>query len=154
MCRPVPCSARLDDRELKLQKLDLEGKLGETRRQIDEAIGIRDVAKANILTARREAFQAELAVVADNLTRTALTAPFDGYVVSGDKTQSIGAPVHRGEVAYEISPLDGFRVEICDPAERFRRGPDRPERSASAVFAALRELPGPDHPHHAGRDGA
>jgi hypothetical protein len=111
--------ARLDDRELKLQKLDLEGKLGETRRQIDEAIGTRDVAKANILTARREAFEAELAVITDNLTRTALTAPFDSYVVSGDKTQSIGAPVHRGDVAYEISPLDGFRVEMQVPQSDF-----------------------------------
>ena len=104
--------ARLDDRELKLQKLDLEGKIGETRRQIDEAIGVRDVAKANILTARREAYEAELAVVVDNLTRTSLTAPFESFVVSGDKTQSIGAPVHRGDVAYDISPLDGFRVEL------------------------------------------
>jgi multidrug resistance efflux pump len=111
--------ARLDDRELKLQKLDLEGKIGETRRQIDEAIGIRDVAKANILTARREAYEAELAVVADNLTRTALTAPFEAYVVSGDKTQSIGAPVHRGDVGYEISPLDGFRVELQVPQSDF-----------------------------------
>ena len=111
--------ARLDNRELTLQKLDLEGKLGETRRQIDEAIGMRDVAKANILTARREAFEAELAVITDNLTRTALTAPFDAYVVSGDKTQSIGAPARRGDVAYEISPLDGFRIEIQVPQTDF-----------------------------------
>jgi len=111
--------ARLDDRELRLQKLDLEGKIGETRRQIDEAIGVRDVAKANILTARREAYEAELAVVVDNLTRTSLTAPFESHVVSGDKTQSIGAPVHRGDVAYEISPLDGFRVELQVPQSDF-----------------------------------
>lgn len=111
--------ARLDDRELRLQKLDLEGKLGEARRQIDEAIGLRDAAKANILSARREAFEAELAIVLDNLTRTALTAPFEAYVVSGDKTQSIGAPVHRGDIAYEISPLDGFRVEVQVPQADF-----------------------------------
>lgn len=116
---PGAILARLDDRELKLQKLDLEGKLGETRRQIDEAIGLRDVAKANILTARREAYEAELAIISDNLTRTALSAPFDAYVVSGDKTQSIGAPVRRGDVAYELSPLDGFRVEIQVPQSDF-----------------------------------
>jgi multidrug resistance efflux pump len=39
-----------------------------------------------------------------------VTAPFDGVVVSGDLSQSLGAPVERGTVLYEVAPLSAFRV--------------------------------------------
>ncbi len=109
----------LDDRELKLQKLDLEARLAETSKQIDEAVGQRDPAKVNILSARRDQVRAQLTEVSENLERTVLTAPFDGYIVSGDKTQSIGSPLRRGDTLYELSPLDGFRVAIDVPQADF-----------------------------------
>jgi len=39
-----------------------------------------------------------------------VVAPFDGVVVSGDLTQSLGAPVERGTVLYEVAPMSAFRV--------------------------------------------
>lgn len=110
---------RLDDRDLRLQKLDLEAKVLEVTRQIDEAMGKRDIARVNILGARQEQHQADLTVINENLSRTVLTAPFDAYVVSGDKTQAIGSPVRRGDVLYEISPLETFRVDLDIPQSDF-----------------------------------
>ncbi|MDJ0387712.1 efflux RND transporter periplasmic adaptor subunit [Roseomonas sp. E05] len=104
--------ARMDDRELRLQKLDYVGRIAESRRQADEAIGRRDMATAGIATARRMQAEAELRLIDAHLARTSFVAPFDGIVIAGDPSQSIGAPLRRGEVVYELSPLDGYRVAL------------------------------------------
>jgi multidrug efflux pump subunit AcrA (membrane-fusion protein) len=110
---------RLDDRDLRMQRVDLEAKILEVSRQIDEAMGKREIAKVNILDARKDQHQADLKVVTENLARTVMTAPFAAYVVSGDKTQSIGSPVRRGDVLYEVAPLESFRVDLEIPQADF-----------------------------------
>ena len=44
-----------------------------------------------------------------------ITAPFDGMVLSGDLSQSVGAPVQKAQVLFEIAPLDAYRVVIRVP---------------------------------------
>jgi multidrug efflux pump subunit AcrA (membrane-fusion protein) len=39
-------------------------------------------------------------------------APFDGIVVSGDLSQSLGSPVEKGKLLFEIAPLDSYRVVL------------------------------------------
>ena len=46
------------------------------------------------------------------LARTQLVAPFAGVVVSGDLSQRLGSPVERGEVLFEVAPLDEYRVVL------------------------------------------
>ncbi len=104
--------ARLDDRDLLLQRTDHEARRAEAQRQMDEAISKRDMATTGIAAARRDQEDAELRLITDNLARTKLTAPFDSIVISGDPAQNIGAPMRRGDIVYELSPLDAFRVEI------------------------------------------
>ncbi len=41
-----------------------------------------------------------------------MLAPFDGVVVSGDLSQSLGSPVERGEVIFQVAPLDGYRIIV------------------------------------------
>ena len=37
-------------------------------------------------------------------------APFDGVLISGDLSQSLGAPVNEGDVLFEISSLQDYRL--------------------------------------------
>jgi len=53
----------------------------------------------------------------EQLSRAAVKAPFDGIVVKGDLSQSLGAGVKRGDVLFEITPLESYRV-IVDVDER------------------------------------
>jgi multidrug efflux pump subunit AcrA (membrane-fusion protein) len=46
------------------------------------------------------------------LSRARLIAPFDGLIVAGDLSRNLGSPVERGEVLFEVAPLDGFRVVL------------------------------------------
>ena len=56
--------------------------------------------------------QVQLAVVDEQIARTLMGAPFDGLIVSGDLSQSLGAPVERGQVLFEIAPLNDYRVAL------------------------------------------
>jgi hypothetical protein len=39
-------------------------------------------------------------------------APFDGVVIKGDLSQSLGAPVRRGDILLTVAPLDQYRLVI------------------------------------------
>jgi multidrug efflux pump subunit AcrA (membrane-fusion protein) len=41
-----------------------------------------------------------------------LVAPFAGIVARGDLSQSLGSPVERGEVLFEVAPLDDYRIIV------------------------------------------
>ncbi len=103
---------RLDDRDLVLQQLDSRARIAEAQRQVSDAVGRRDMAQAAISLARRQQSEAELKLVQENLLRARVSAPFDALVISGDMTQQIGAPVRRGDVMYELSPLLRYRIAV------------------------------------------
>jgi multidrug efflux pump subunit AcrA (membrane-fusion protein) len=102
--------AVLEDRELRLERLKWAGQQEELNKQLRQAMAERNPSQTQILGAQLDQVRAQLARVEDQLARTRITAPFDGLVVSGDLTQSLGAPVERGAVLYEIAPMTAYRV--------------------------------------------
>jgi multidrug resistance efflux pump len=66
----------------------------------------------SILRAQIAQADAELRLIDEQIERAKLRTPFDGIVVHGDLTQSLGAPVERGEVLFEVAPLDDYRVVL------------------------------------------
>jgi hypothetical protein len=104
--------ATLDDRDLKLERTKWEAEKEQSARKYQEALAKHDRAGARILAAQLEQAQAQLALVEEKLVRTQIVAPFDAVVVSGDLSQMLGAPVERGRVLFELSPLDGYRVGL------------------------------------------
>jgi biotin carboxyl carrier protein len=103
---------RLDDRDLRLQRLKWQSQREQYVKQHRMAMAERNVAMAKVVTAQIAQAEAELALVDDQLARTQLKAPFDGMVVTGDLSQTIGAPVQRGEVLFEVAPLEAYRVML------------------------------------------
>lgn len=104
--------AALDDRDLVLERLRWVTE--RQRRSIEHQRALAERSRADTLVATSLIDQAEAQInlVDEQLGRTRLTAPFDGIVVSGDHSQSIGAAVQRGQVLFEVAPLDGYRVML------------------------------------------
>jgi len=102
----------LDDRELRLERAKSSSKLEEYRKEYHKAMAERQAAKVEIATAQMNQVESEIALLDDQLAHTRVTAPFDGIVVSGDWTQSLGSPVEKGKVLFEVAPLDGYRVVL------------------------------------------
>jgi len=104
--------ARLDDRDLRLERIRIESQREQFTKQFREAMGKRERAQVAIVSAQIAQAEAQLALVNEQLARTALAAPFDGLIVSGDLSQRLGAPVERGQVLFEVAPLADYRVVL------------------------------------------
>jgi multidrug resistance efflux pump len=104
--------AALDDRDLKLERVRLATQRAQHQREQKEAAAKHERAQERILSAQLRQAEAQLALVDEELARTRLTAPFAGLVVSGDLSQSLGAPVQRGDVLFEVAPLDRYRIVL------------------------------------------
>jgi RND family efflux transporter MFP subunit len=103
---------QLDDRDLRLERAKLLSQREQYITQYREAMGKRERAQAQIVSAQIAQSEAQLSLVEEQLARTSLVAPFDGIIVSGDLSQSLGSPVERGQVLFEVAPLDDFRVVL------------------------------------------
>lgn len=104
--------ARLDDRDLRIERVRLLSQREQLGKQYREAMAERERAQISIITSQIEQAEAQLALVEEQLARTDIIAPFDGVIVSGDLTQSLGAPLERGQVLFEVAPLDSYRVVL------------------------------------------
>ena len=102
--------ASMNDQDIRLQLARLEGELQQSRQQYREAQSKRDLVKVRITDEKINQIRAEIELAGKQLERINLTAPFDGVVIEGDLSQSLGAPVERGEALFKVAPLDGYRI--------------------------------------------
>lgn len=100
----------LDDRELKLERVKWATQKDQHVKEYEAAMAVHDRAQIRILGAKIAQAEAQLALIDEQLKRARILAPFDGVIVSGDLSQLLGAPVERGQVLFEIAPLDDYRV--------------------------------------------
>ena len=103
---------QLDDRELSLERLRLVTQRQRELFEYDRAIAERNRTESRIRLNQIEQVDAQIALIDEQLTRASLTAPFDGLVLAGDLSQSIGSSVSRGEPLFTLAPEGEFRVEI------------------------------------------
>lgn len=127
--------AELDDTDLKLQRRKWVSERDEIQRQHRRAIAKSDWAQAKILEAQLGRSDAELALIDEQLRRSRIVAPFDGVIVTGDLSHSLGAPVERGQVLFELAPLDSYRM-VLEVGENDIADVD-PGQSGQLVLAAL-----------------
>lgn len=102
----------LDPRELQLEHerwTTQQDKLSKRKRQ---ALAKMDAAEVRVISAEIQQAEAQRALAEYQLARTQIVAPISGIVVSGDMSQSLGAPVQRGEVLFEVAPLDSYRIVL------------------------------------------
>ena len=104
--------ATLDDRDLLLEQEKWTSERDKHAREHQEALAMRDRARVSVLAARMAQADAQLHLVEEKLRRTQLRAPFAGILVSGDLSRALGAPVERGQLLFELAPLEGYRVAL------------------------------------------
>ncbi len=104
--------ATLNDQELLLERLRWQTSRRQREIEFDRALAERERAEASIIQSQIAQADAQLALIDEQIERTRIVAPFDGVVVSGDLSQSIGGAVERGEELFKVAPLDDYRVVI------------------------------------------
>jgi multidrug efflux pump subunit AcrA (membrane-fusion protein) len=102
----------IDDRDFKLERLKWATEKEQYAKQYNEALANHDRAQIRILRAKIGQADAQIALLDEQLARCRISAPFDGVIMSGDLSQSLGAPVERGQILFEVAPLDAYRVIV------------------------------------------
>jgi RND family efflux transporter MFP subunit len=104
--------AELAMRDLQAERAKRQSELAQHENLYGAALARADRTQLVIHHAKAAEAQAQLALVEHQLQRARIRAPFDGVVIKGDLSQSLGAPVQRGEVLMTLAPDERFRVII------------------------------------------
>lgn len=102
--------ATVEDADLKLEKIKLQGEQQQLQSEYQEAMANRDLVKVRVLNAQLAQVNAKIQLKQEQIQRTFIQTPFDGIIIEGDLSQSLGAPVDRGDILFKIAPLEGYRV--------------------------------------------
>jgi multidrug resistance efflux pump len=102
--------ATIDDRDLRLERLKWVSQRAQKTSEYREAMAGQQRARIQVLGSQLAQAEAQIALIDEQLSRTRIVAPFDAVVVKGDLSQSLGAPVERGNVLFELAPLDAYRI--------------------------------------------
>lgn len=100
----------LDDRDLFLERKKWFTVSDQYTQKYRQSIAKHERAEARITDAQLKQAEAEGALLDEKLTRAKITAPFNGFIISGDLHQRQGSPVQQGEELFKIAPLDQYRV--------------------------------------------
>lgn len=104
--------ATLDDKELLLEAQRWLSQQDQFTKQAQDAQAQSDLPQIQIVMAQVEQAKAQLELSESQIERTKITAPFDGLITLGDLSQSLGGAVKKGQLLFELAPLDGYRVVL------------------------------------------
>jgi multidrug resistance efflux pump len=127
--------AELDTRQLRLQRMSWISQQATSRRQYEDALAKQERAQVQISKAQMERASAELELLDYQISQATLVAPFDALLVSGDLSQRIGSVFRQGDVLFELSPSERYRLALY--VDEFRIDDVRPPQSGQLVLAAL-----------------
>jgi Barrel-sandwich domain of CusB or HlyD membrane-fusion len=128
---------QLEDQDLKLEREKWQSEIAQLDKQYREAMSKDDAAQIVVAGSKLEQARSQLALAQVQLARSALKAPFDGVLISGDLTQSIGMPVKRGQELMTVATDRSFRI-VAEVDEQ-DIGALRVGQTAQVLFATLSE---------------
>lgn len=103
---------RLDDRNFTLELSRLMALKAQTELELDKAMSEHKRSDAALADSRIRQNDAQIELTRQQIERSRIVAPFDGMVISGDLSRSIGRSVDQGEPLLVIAPLTEFRVDL------------------------------------------
>lgn len=127
--------AELADQDLKLEARKWESALAQHENSLAAALARSDRAQFALGSSKADEARAQLELVRQQLERTKLVAPIDGVVIKGDLSQTLGAPVQRGDALLTLAPAGQYRL-IVDADERDVRWL-QPGQAGRLVLAGL-----------------
>jgi multidrug efflux pump subunit AcrA (membrane-fusion protein) len=104
--------AELSQEDLLLERRKWESAHAQHENAAPAALARADRGQYIINQAKADEARAEMDLIDAMLVRSRIVAPFDGILIEGDLTQSLGAPVRRGDVLMVIAPAGEFRLIV------------------------------------------
>ncbi len=108
---------RLDDRDFTLELTRLTALRGQTELELDKAMSEHKRSDAALAESRIRQNDAQIALTQQQIARSKIVATFDGTVISGDLSHTIGGSVDQGQPLLVVAPLTDFRVDLMVPED-------------------------------------
>jgi multidrug efflux pump subunit AcrA (membrane-fusion protein) len=135
---PAPFDGEVDSVEVRLgdnvragavlatlKTLPLQRKIDQARaglyehlKQADAARSDKKWADAQMAAAQARQFQEQIALLTEQIEQAAVKARIDGSVIRGGLDRFVGSSVEKGQVLFEIAPLDNLRAELLIPEDQ------------------------------------
>jgi biotin carboxyl carrier protein len=135
---PAPFEGEVDSVEAKLgdkvkagavlatlKTLPLQRKLDQARaglyehlKQADAARSDKKWADAQMAAAQARQFQEQIALLTEQIEQATIKARIDGAVIRGGLDRFVGSSVEKGQVLFEIAPLENLRAELLIPEDQ------------------------------------
>jgi biotin carboxyl carrier protein len=103
---------QIDDQDLSLERDKWHSEIAQLDKQYREALSKDDASQIVVASSKLEQARSQLDLVQRQLERTQLRAPFDGVLISGDLSQSVGMPVKRGDELMTVATERAFRIVV------------------------------------------
>ncbi len=109
--------ATLDTAEIRGQLAASQAELATYQKQ--EAAAMRDdkIAEAQIARAEADKVRAEIRLLEWRISKARIVSPLSGKVAKGDLKKQIRAPVKKGDVLFEIAPIESLRAVVSVPED-------------------------------------
>jgi multidrug efflux pump subunit AcrA (membrane-fusion protein) len=104
--------AELAEDDLRLEHRKFHSEYTQHENAASAALARSDRAQYAIAQAKADEARAQVELLDAQLARVRVQAPFDGVIIKGDLSQSLGAPVRKGEVLLTIAASDKFRLLV------------------------------------------
>jgi len=127
--------AKIDGQELQLSLEKWRSEKIKNEQEYAQALAIHDRSELSRLRADESRINAEISLFEQQLLRSEVRAPFDGVLLDGDWTQSLGAPVTTGDVLFEIASAEQYRLVL--EVDEHDIGYIKPSQMAELRMAAL-----------------
>lgn len=107
--------ARLDGKETDLQLASVIAERDKGIKLRDQYLAAGDTALAQIARLDSQRLEEQINLIREKQEHLVLTSPIIGIVLSGDLKRAEGSPVTKGQVLFEVAPLDSMDVELAVP---------------------------------------
>lgn len=105
--------AKIDGREIDLELRSVEADSAKALKMRDNYLATGDIAPAQISMLEARRLQERSSLLRDRQKKLDLNSPLDGIVLAGDLKQDVGGPVTRGQMLFEIAPLETVLIELA-----------------------------------------
>ncbi len=113
--------ALLDRHALELEIAAQKAALAQSQLRRDAALARGEAGQAGIFTLEAQQAEENLALLELRFDQLTVRSPIDGIVLRGDLQRTIGAPLTKGQVLFEVAPLGEMVAEIAIPEEEIHR---------------------------------
>ena len=96
--------AELADQDLELERRKWASERAQLENSYLSALAKGERTQYTVNFGKADAARAQLELVEQQISRSRIRAPFDGIVIKGDLSQTLGAPVQRGDALLTVAP--------------------------------------------------